>query len=51
LPRYSSIARYDKDIDTVVVLFVNTSGGNSWMKLEMVFKRIVRILHKQMSKK
>lgn len=47
LPGYSSIARYYKDIDTVVVLFVNTSGEDSWTKLEIVYNRIVRILHKQ----
>jgi D-alanyl-D-alanine carboxypeptidase len=50
LPGYSSIARYYKDIDTVVVVFVNTSGGNSWMKLEIVYNRIVRILRKQFLK-
>lgn len=47
LPGYSSIARYYKDIDTVVIMFVNTSGGNSWTTLEVVFNRIVKILHKQ----
>lgn len=47
LPGYSSIARYYKDINTVVIMFVNTSGGNSWTTLEVVFNRIVRILHKQ----
>lgn len=47
LPGYSSIARYYKDIDTVVILFVNTSGGNSWMKMEIVYNRIVKLLHKQ----
>ena len=47
LPGYSSIARYYKDIDTVVIMFVNTSGGNSWTTLEAVYKRIVKILHKQ----
>ena len=30
LSGYSSIARYYEDIDTVVVLFANTSGGKSW---------------------
>jgi CubicO group peptidase (beta-lactamase class C family) len=44
---YSSIARYHKDIDTVVVQFVNTSGGNSWMITEIIYNRIVRILRKQ----
>lgn len=47
LPGYSSIARYYKDIDTVVIMFVNTSGGNSWTALEVVYNHIVRILHKQ----
>lgn len=47
LPGYSSIARYYKDIDTVVIMFVNTSGGNSWTTLEVVYNRIVKILHKQ----
>jgi len=47
LPGYSSIARYHKDIDTVVIQFVNTSGGNSWMITDIVYNRIVRILGKQ----
>ena len=44
LPGYMSIARYHKDIDAVVVQFVNTSGGNSWGKSEAIYNRIVRIL-------
>src|SRR6056297_2339845 len=44
LPGYSSIARYHKDIDAVVVQFVNTSGGYSWNVSEIVYKRIVKIL-------
>jgi D-alanyl-D-alanine carboxypeptidase len=47
LPGYLSIARYHKDIDTVVVQFVNTSGGKSWEITEIVYKRIVRILRKR----
>ena len=47
LPGYSSIARYHQDIDAVVIQFVNTSGGNSWMISEIVYNRIVRILGKQ----
>lgn len=47
LPGYSSIARYYKDIDTVVIMFVNTSGGNTWTTLEVVYNRIIKILHKQ----
>ncbi len=44
LPGYSSIARYHKDIDAVVIQFVNTSGGYSWNISEIVYKRIVKIL-------
>lgn len=47
LPGYSSIARYHKDIDAVVIQFVNTSGGNSWMITEIIYNRIIRILGKQ----
>lgn len=46
-PGYSSIARYHKDMDAVVIQFVNTSGGDSWMISEIVYDRIVRILRKQ----
>jgi len=46
-PGYSSIARYHEDMDAVVIQFVNTSGGNSWMISEIVYNRIVRILRKQ----
>ena len=44
IPGYSSIARYRKDIDTVVIQFVNTSGGNTWTLSEVVCNRIIRIL-------
>lgn len=43
-PGYCSIARYHKDIDTVVVLFVNTSGGKTWSIVNMTYKRILKIL-------
>ena len=46
-PGYSSIARYHRDIDTVVILFANTSGGNTWAVLNMAYKRIVKILSKK----
>ncbi len=46
LPGYQSIAKYHKDIDAVVIQFINTSGGNSWSKSESVYKRILRILKK-----
>ena len=47
LAGYSSIAAYHEDIDTVVIQFVNTSGGNSWMITEVVYDRIVEILRDQ----
>jgi len=55
---YYSIARYHKDIDTVVVQFVNTNGGTpiapffdtqggtKVMVSNVVYNRIVRILHR-----
>ncbi len=46
LPGYMSIARYHKDIDAVVIQLINTSGGNSWSKAELVYRRIIRILEK-----
>lgn len=50
LPGYSSIARYYKDIDAVVVQFVNTSGGYTWNLSEIVYNRIVKILRRGKSK-
>jgi hypothetical protein len=47
LPGYSSIAKYHKDIDAVVVQFVNTSGGYSWSVSEKVYKSIVKILKRR----
>lgn len=44
LPGYQSIARYHKGIDTVVIQFVNTSGGNTWTISEIVYNRIIKIL-------
>lgn len=46
LPGYTSIARYSKDIDAVVVQFINTSGGYSWNLSGMVYNRIVKILRR-----
>ncbi|MDZ4702909.1 MAG: serine hydrolase domain-containing protein [Saprospiraceae bacterium] len=46
LPGYQSIARYHKDIDAVVIQFVNTSGGNAWAISEIVYDNIVKILRK-----
>jgi len=44
LPGYQSIARYDDKTKSSVVLFMNTSGGNSWSRGERLFRRIVRDL-------
>lgn len=58
VPGYHSIARYHEDIDTVVIQFVNTTGGDTWGIANIVggkttgistiiYDRIVRILHRQ----
>ncbi|NII09502.1 serine hydrolase domain-containing protein [Oleiagrimonas sp. C23AA] len=47
LPGYHSIARYHRDIDTVVVEFVSTTGGDRELLTNVVYKRIVRILRRQ----
>jgi len=59
LPGYYSIARYHPDIDTVVVQFVNTiggtpiapivdvGGGTKVMVSNVVYNRIVKILHEE----
>lgn len=44
LPGYASIARYHKDIDAVVVQFVNTSGRFSFNLSEITYNRILKIL-------
>ena len=49
LPGYSSIAKYHKDIDAVIVQFVNTSGGYTWNLSEMIYGRITKILKKRKS--
>lgn len=43
VPGYQSIARYDADTDTVVVLFVNSTGGDTEATLPIITDRIVRI--------
>ncbi|MGH1364205.1 MAG: serine hydrolase domain-containing protein [Calditrichia bacterium] len=47
LPGYQSIARYHEDMDTVVIQFVNTSGGNAWEISKIVYNRIAQILSRQ----
>jgi CubicO group peptidase (beta-lactamase class C family) len=42
---YSSIARYHKEMDTVVVQFVNTNGNDALlMQTEIIYGRILEIL-------
>jgi len=50
LPGYQSIARYHKDIDTVVIQFVNTSGGNMWTIAEIIYNRIIKILRRKITR-
>jgi len=58
VPGYHSKAHYYEDIDTVVVQFVNTTGGETWGMANVIggkttaisniiYSRIVRILHRQ----
>lgn len=44
VPGYFSIARYHEEIDTVVIQFVNTTGGDLELVSNIVYDRIVRIL-------
>ena len=48
---YQSIAKYHKDIDTVVIQFVNTTDfdGYTWNLSEIVYNRIVKILRSEKS--
>ncbi len=46
VPGYYSIARYHEDIDTVVIQFVNTNGGDLELVSNVVYGRIVRILRR-----
>ena len=41
---YSSIARYHKDIDTVVIQFTSTTGDDRVMLTSIIYERIMRIL-------
>jgi CubicO group peptidase (beta-lactamase class C family) len=46
LPGYQSIARYDKENDRVIIVFTNTSGGNSWGKIEIIYDKVKKIISK-----
>jgi CubicO group peptidase (beta-lactamase class C family) len=49
IPGYQSIAKYHKDIDTVVIQFNNTTNfdGYEWSIAEINYNRVVKILRKQ----
>jgi len=49
IPGYQSLAEYHKDIDTVVVQFINTTDfeGYEWNLSEIVINRIVKILRNE----
>jgi len=48
---YQSIAKYHKDIDTIVIQFNNTTNfdGYDWNLSEIVYSRIVKILRRKKS--
>lgn len=51
IPGYQSIAKYHRDIDAVVVQFVNTTDfdGYTWSLAEMSYNRIIKILKRRKS--
>ena len=51
IPGYQSVAKYHRDIDTVVIQFVNTTDfeGYTWNLSEIVYDRIVEILRSKKS--
>jgi len=46
IPGYQSLAEYHKDIDTVVIQFINTTNfnGYDWNLAEIIINRIVKII-------
>ena len=49
IPGYQSIAKYHKELDAVVVQFVNSTDfeGYTWNLSEIVYNRIIKILRKE----
>lgn len=49
IPGYQSIAKYHKDMDAVVIQFVNTTNfdGYTWNLSEIEYNRVVKILRKR----
>ena len=48
IPGYQTIAKYHKDLDTVVIQFTNTVDfeGYNWSLAEIMYRRIVKIIAK-----
>lgn len=44
---YSSIARYHPDIDAVIIQFTNTTGNDTVILTNIIYQRIVEILHER----
>jgi hypothetical protein len=44
LPGYQSVAHYYNDIDTVLIQFINTTGGNSENIASSSYEQIVNLL-------
>lgn len=53
VPGYQSIAKYHKDIDTIVIQFNNTTdfNGYDWNLAEIIYSRIVKILRREKNHK
>lgn len=53
VPGYQSIARYHKELDTVVVQFTNTTNfeGDHWARSEIIYDRIVEIIRREKQQK
>ncbi|MBI1306791.1 MAG: serine hydrolase [Bacteroidetes bacterium] len=51
IPGYQSIAKYEKDLDAVVIQFTNHTNfdGYEWNLSEIVFNRILKIIRKSKS--
>lgn len=51
IPGYQTIAKYHRDIDTVIIQFTNTVDfeGYNWSLSEIMYNRIVKIVRKERS--
>ena len=49
IPGYQTIAKYQKELDVVVIQFTNTVDfdGYNWSLSELMYNRIVKILEKE----